>query len=297
MKMKSKFFGLSAKLALAILAVGATFASCYDSENGDVTKPYVPEKPKYVVSGYVTDFVTGQPIIGANITGAVTATTSATGAYTVTVAAPVNGDVTIAAAGYISVVRAVKMETIGTGMASYTVDAALIKEGALPGVKVTVLQSDKNQHKFGADEYPAVDLVNNTTDPMDASLSFSSLSAGSRFVNNVATGRAVDPAKEAFIKYCQNQFGQTPGDDFSIITKTFDFIIPGLCSVKSVSIATYGVKEQYTFPFEGAEATFTIERVVGYSFAPEILSNSHYHGHGHGHGHGGDLNAGGGIFE
>ena len=42
MKMKSKFFGLSAKLALAVLAVGTTLTSCYDSENGDVNKPYTP---------------------------------------------------------------------------------------------------------------------------------------------------------------------------------------------------------------------------------------------------------------
>lgn len=294
--MKSKFFGFSAKLALAILAVGTTFTSCYDSENGDVTKPYVPEPAKYVVSGYVTDFVTGEPIVGASISGAVTATTGTTGAYTVSGTAAVNGDVTISAEGYMSVVRAVKMETIETGMASYTVDAALIKEGDLPGVKVTVLESDKDRVPFDADKYPAVDLVNNTTTPMDASLSFSNLVAGAKFVADVNT-KAEDPAKEAFIKYCQNQFGLTPGANFTTITKKFDFVIPGLSSVKSVAVTTYGVKEQYTFPFDGKEASFTIERVVGYAFEPEIYDNSHYHGHGHGHGHGGDLNAGGGIFE
>lgn len=296
MKMKSKFFGLSAKLALAILAVGATFASCYDSENGDVTKPYVPEKPKYVVSGYITDFVTGEPIVDAQIAGVVTATTGATGAYTVTVAAPVNGNVEISKTGYITVTRKVTMEAIGTGMASYTVDAALIKEGDLPGVKVTVVESDKNQNVFGADKNPLVDLVNNTNSPMNASLSFANLQTGSRFVDNVDT-KAADPAKEAFIKYCQNQFGHAPGDSFSTTTKKFDFVIAPLSSVKSVSVVIYGVKEQYTFPFNGEDVMFTIERVVGHSFVPEILSNSHYHGHGLGHGHSGDLNAGGGIFE
>ena len=38
--MKSKFFSLNAKLALAVLAVGTMFTGCYDSENGDVNKPY-----------------------------------------------------------------------------------------------------------------------------------------------------------------------------------------------------------------------------------------------------------------
>ena len=44
--MKSKFFSLNAKLALAVLAVGTMFTGCYDSENGDVNKPYVAPDPE-----------------------------------------------------------------------------------------------------------------------------------------------------------------------------------------------------------------------------------------------------------
>ena len=39
MNMKSKFFGLNSKLALAVLAVGTMFTACYDSGNGEVVKP------------------------------------------------------------------------------------------------------------------------------------------------------------------------------------------------------------------------------------------------------------------
>ena len=57
--MKSRFFGLSAKLALAVLAVGFTFTSCYDSANDGIIVPgdvdVVIPAPKYEVTGYVTD--------------------------------------------------------------------------------------------------------------------------------------------------------------------------------------------------------------------------------------------------
>lgn len=298
MKMKSNFLGISAKLALAILAVGATFTSCYDSENGDVSKPYTPEPAKYVVTGYVTDFETGAAIEGATVTiGSTTATTTA-GEYTITSNSPLSGTVTIVKADYLEVTRTLTMETISTGTAVYTVDAALIREGALPGVKVTVLDADKFTNAFAAENYPIVDLVNDTDEPVQKSLSFTNLQAGARFVADVTTkAENADAAKEAFVKYCQVNLGVNPEDGFEQVERTFEFTLPALSSLKSVSLTTYGVKEVYTFPYEGEERSFTIERVVGHAFVPEIYSNSHYHGHGHGHGLDGDLNAGGGIFE
>lgn len=66
--MKSKFFGLSAKLALAILAVGTTMTSCYDSENVDIIAPDgEPDPAKYVIVGNVTDGETGEYISGADV--------------------------------------------------------------------------------------------------------------------------------------------------------------------------------------------------------------------------------------
>ena len=85
MKMKSKFFGLNAKLALAVLAVGTMFTSCYDSENGDVTQPYQAPDAVYTFTGTVTSQLTGKGVAGATVTfsGAVTGTvnTDATGTY------------------------------------------------------------------------------------------------------------------------------------------------------------------------------------------------------------------------
>ena len=42
MKMKSKFFGSSAKLALTLLAMCGMFASCYEKDEIDVPKVTEP---------------------------------------------------------------------------------------------------------------------------------------------------------------------------------------------------------------------------------------------------------------
>ena len=63
--MKSKLFGLGAKMALALLAVGMTVTSCYDSENVDIVAPTQPEPASYVIVGNVTDGATGAAITTA----------------------------------------------------------------------------------------------------------------------------------------------------------------------------------------------------------------------------------------
>lgn len=60
--MKSIFSSLNAKLALAVLAVGTMFASCYDSENGDVTINPQPDPAKYVIAGNLTDAATSAAV-------------------------------------------------------------------------------------------------------------------------------------------------------------------------------------------------------------------------------------------
>ena len=53
MKMKSKFFGNGAKLALAVLAVcGTLFTSCY--EKAEVDQATKPAEAKYYIAGTIT---------------------------------------------------------------------------------------------------------------------------------------------------------------------------------------------------------------------------------------------------
>ena len=301
--MKSIFSGVSAKLALAVLAVGTMFTSCYDSENGDVTVPPMPEKPQYIVTGYVTDYETGMPIEGATVTvGSKTATTTG-GAYTlelteVTSETPLA--VSIAATDYLTVSRSLIVTPITSGVALYTVDAALMKEAALPGIKVDVLDNKSASAKLSAEDNVALDLVNDTDEPVPANVTFANLQAGAAFVSDYTpadTKAASDDPKTAFVEYCKAYLGVDPSAGFTTTSKQFNFTIAAQSSVKSATINTYGVTERYTFTLNGEEYSYVINRISGYSFVPEVVLNEIYHGHGHGHGHGGELNAGGGIWE
>ena len=81
MKMKSKLFGLGAKMALALLAVGMTVTSCYDSENVDIIQPDQPVAPKYYIAGNITDAETGDIVTNATVTIDGTAVTLTNGAF------------------------------------------------------------------------------------------------------------------------------------------------------------------------------------------------------------------------
>lgn len=63
MKMKSKFFGFSAKLAFAVLAVGTMLSSCYEKGEVDATPNPKPGPAKYIVVGNVTNLKTGKALV------------------------------------------------------------------------------------------------------------------------------------------------------------------------------------------------------------------------------------------
>ena len=311
--MKSIFSSLNAKLALAVLAVGTMFTSCYDSENGDVTIPTEPAKPTYTVNGVVTDFKTGEAIEGATVTIAAvgTATTDATGSYSYQGENPVVGQITIAATGYREVNRTISMPTVETGAVVFTVNAALVGEYELPGLKVTVMESTSSNEMdaatlFAGDaNYATVleNLVNNTENTLPLPLTVNNLRVGGKFVTSGTATKAADvdadaAAKEAFIGYCRENLGFNPSEGYNEKgSVVFDIEINPWTEVTGLSFKGYAAKEAYTFPYEGVEYTYTIERVLGYSCEPSFHTFGHGNYMGHGHGHGGELNAGGGIWE
>lgn len=307
MKMKSIFSNVSAKLALAVLAVGTMFTSCYDSENGDVTVPTKPAEPTYTVNGVVTDFRTGEAIEGATVAIASvgTETTDATGSYTYQGTAPVNGQITISAAGYRDVVRTIKMPTVETGAVVFTVNAALIGEYDLPGIEATVMETASSEVDadalFAEDpnyETVLANLVNNTPATITLPLTVNNLKMNGKFVNSgVSTKAAEDDARNAFIAYCQSNLGVDPSKGYMAGSQVFNIEINPWTEVTALSFKGYAETVSYSFPYEGVEYTYTIEYVSGYSCEPSFHTFGHGHYHGHGHGTGGELNAGGGIWE
>ena len=304
MKMKSKFFGLSAKLALAVLAVGTTLTSCYDSENGDVNKPYTPEPAKYVITGNVTDYETGEAV-AATVTVSNFTVTSNGGAFTAVaqgLTASTTVAVEISATGYTSVTRNVIVEPIESGVAVYTVNVALWNEAAIPGIKVEPLAAATADATWDVVNDPAIDIINDTDDPKPWPFTVHGLAAGAEFLgyedyvssNTKAIG---DTPEEMFINYCDAYLDVNPAEGITTTDVEFPYTLAPKSAINAAVARTYRVDERYTFSVDGTEYSFDIRRISGYAFVPEVVSIDLAHGHGHGHGHGGDLNAGGGIFE
>lgn len=79
MKMKSKFFGFNAKLALMLVAICGMFASCYEKEDIDVPTPST-EDPVYKITGIVTEAGVGLADVKV-ASGNVNTSTGADGTY------------------------------------------------------------------------------------------------------------------------------------------------------------------------------------------------------------------------
>ena len=133
MKMKSKLFANSAKMALAVLVVCASLTSCYDLDGGSaliIPEP-TPQTVSYVLTGKVTDAMSYQPISGATVTFAGgTATTGTDGRYeTSEQAAPFNTDVTFSAEGYKDLVKNPGQSAATTGVATKVLDVEMVTTG------------------------------------------------------------------------------------------------------------------------------------------------------------------------
>lgn len=142
--MKSKFFGLSAKLALAILAVGTTMTSCYDSENVDIVAPNPVEPAKYVIAGNLTDGTTGMAIdptvTNVEVTiGGASVTVDANGYFEQDGLNPGAHVVEVKAEGYYDAKRTIYLQEVGDGGISYG-NADFVLYG--PEAGVTLPDSD-----------------------------------------------------------------------------------------------------------------------------------------------------------
>lgn len=301
MKMKSKFLGATAKLALAILAVGTMFTSCYDSENGDVTKPYVAPDPVYTISGTVTDALTNQILPSATITVNGTAASNTDGTYTAKGQAGAN-TVVVSATGYGTVTRNVTIATLEKGEASTTVvNVALTKEGAIDfdinDVTVAYNSTASVQTQvLTKEEHVGLDL---TADENSASFVRNfEITVGAEITPDLETVFANAPA--GLLEYAKSYLGAIIGQfgEKTVVTAPYTIVIPPNFCVESVTIVYDGVETNYTFTYDNANYEVSVTGLKSYTFSTQFLPNHGFtHSHGHGHGHDSSLNAGGGIFE
>lgn len=322
--MKSKFFGLNAKLALAVLAVGTMFTSCYDSENGDVTKPYVAPDAVYSFQGVVTNNITGEGVEGATIafTGAVTgtATTDAWGNYELTVTQKdgVAGTVNMAVSGadFDATTATVEIEKIGNGQSIvYFKNIVVNYTSYLPeGVKINTSNNSSTeestlQGETEGDNYePTLDIINNTEEPIIITRNFT-VQSGSRIyedLDDVMDQGVIDPntravsdetmgeVKKQVREWILNDLGVTKlTDEFGTRIQQVSFTIPAFQALKSVSISYTIENKNYNYSYGTESGRVVTQTVLSVLFNGNTISVGHYHGHGHGHGD--SENAGGGI--
>ena len=290
--MKSKFFFLNAKLALAVLAVGTMFTGCYDSENGDVNKPYVAPDPVYYVAGTVTDLETGEALAATVSVDGKTAT-AVGGNYSIKTTAGDNKTVTVTMAGYQDVTRTINIPTVGKGE-TYTavVDVAMVKNPSELDVKVTLVSktSDQVAKVMTPAEYPGLDL---TADDVEAEFTRTF---------DVVKGYAIQgeiSASPELTEYIEQFLGENVGEygNLKYVKETRTISLAPWNCVKSVTW-TYTV-DTIVYSFETADetVTVTVKGVYSYQFGCEPQLNHNFtHSHGHGHGEDGNMNAGGGIL-
>lgn len=323
MKMKCKFFGATAKLAMAILAVGAMFTSCYDSENGDVTKPYKAPDAVYTFVVTVTNGITGNPVSDAKVyageleckgigngvyQGVTTHDQSGANKMPSTVKVKVTGN------DYKEEGADVDVKEITNGQAiTCYVNIVLNPTKYLPeGLKIEAATDTKAATEIhtgdkiyaeqeGVTPDETLDIINKTDEPMVVSRDIK-YPAGIMYVErpkNAATRGVEEDVLAAIDNYIKAVEGVDEiGDEWSEIKEEkYSFLLPADAALQKISIQyIYDVKT-YTATYGSDSYRAKTKRVASVIFSNTFVSQSMYHGHGHGHGHGGDLNAGGGIFE
>lgn len=315
MKMKSKFFGFTAKLAMAILAVGTMFTSCYDSENGDVSKPYKAPDAVYTFVVTVSNGITGKPVEGATVTAGSTACAGVgNGVYQAVVTNDQTGTkmpstVTVSVAAgsdYEAATATVNVATIENGQAitcyaniivnptKYEPEGLKVETSSNLASETVSFTGDKTLEGDNVEYVENMDIINSSDDPMQVTKNIK-VFIGAKYVQEPAQTKAIDVIAE-LKKYIESVEG-TVGTDFSTEVRPYSFLLPAKSALQKISVQYMYDDKTFNFTYNGVSYVAKTRRVVSVIFSNTPVLTEMYHGHGHGHGHGGDLNAGGGIFE
>jgi hypothetical protein len=303
MKMK-KFFGL--KMTLAALAV-VSFASCYDSESGDVIIPSQTSvdwpAPVYTVMGHVTDMngaVADVDIAGAGLVGM---KTDLNGDFSANLAAPINGEVSFTKDGYFRTTRTLKMPTLKTGTAVFNLDAVMYTlddpAGALKEKDVETNPVEAKAVTVPAADVAAATGINftNTTDnpvlyDFWASVLTEKLPYG---VKAVAAKSLEEDGQLAFLTWFnQSKFSwyqESPYGDYGKYDGRLTVSIPANFQVTKIKAIPWLTEMTMIFPLAEGDFEQPVEIYDTYTVEVEGIPLDHDHGHGHGN----NTNAGGGA--
>ena len=264
MKMKCKFFGATAKLAMAILAVGAMFTSCYDSENGDVTKPYHAPDPVYTISGTITDVETGEALDQAKVTVNGESVTLSDGVYSTNKGKEGENTVTVSMTGYNddqTITRKFTIAKLENGQASTTVVNVALKKNVeepdpefdIEKVEMDITSTSKDVLKvFTPEEYIGLSLAA-SEEPLFFDRTFAGIEIGAEVEPTIE--EALKDAPKRLVNYAKATIGAYEGlfGEKRTIDAVYTVPVPPYQTVKSVTITYNVVKTEYAFSYDGKE--------------------------------------------
>lgn len=301
-----KFFGL--KMTLAALAV-VSFASCYDSEGGDVIIPnqtsVVWPAPVYVVNGTVTNAQTGLVFSGVKVGGVLPATTTdSNGQFSVTLSSPVNGNVEFTADGYFKTLRTLNVAKLETGSAVYNVDAVMYSTDNIWGIREALREKDVESELVPAEAKDATaaqlaaieeiygDIFTNASDVAKVYDIPANQFAEQKYgMLAVTTKSFEEDGKAALYKLGMGLYNVDPfGGKWGIFTGYYPVQVPAQSIVKGITITPIKVTKTIVIPFEEGDYEQTVEVIENYKVEVNAESLAHDHGHTHGNTNG----AGGG---
>jgi len=245
-----KFFGL--KMTLAALAV-VSFASCYDSESGDVVIPNSTTielpAPLYVVNGSISNLETGAAVQEVTISGAVS-TSASNGYFEVSSSSPFSGDVTFEADGFYDASRSIAQSTLqnGQGTLVSSLNVAMSPVGYIPngvdedvvtpGTPVVAEAETLTTAQVAELISEVAEFTNDGDEPIEAEFSPSDLGIELPYGAVVAAAKSEESMKQLFIDYVGRTWGNDPYDDYIVCTKKLKVVVPahsvlkGLVSIK-----------------------------------------------------------------
>lgn len=303
MKMK-KFFGL--KMTLAALAV-VSFASCYDSEGGDVIIPnqtsIVWPDPVYIVNGTVTNFDSGAVMGDVNIAGLMVGhKTDANGYFNATLSAPFNGEIEFTKDGFFKTTRSLKMASLKTGNAVYTMNATMVSLDS-PNMESALKEKNETQELWPAEAVETAgfalenlediydfSFTNETGEPKTLSFWASYLAEELPYGVIAAPAKTEAEGRDLFIKYVKNAYGNDPFVGYGVYSGILNVTVPAYYKVTKFTVTPIKVTKTLVFPLADGDYEQDVEMFESYEVTVDGLPLDHDHGHGHGNGNG----AGGG---
>jgi hypothetical protein len=279
-------------MTLAALAI-VSFASCSDSDSGDVIIPNsqsveLPD-PLYVVNGTITNLENGSSVANVTISGVVSATAE-NGYYEVSGSTPFKGEIAFKAEGFYDATRTIAQSTLSKGQGTLVsnVSLAMSPIGYIPG-GVDEIDESKELVPEEAEELTTAEVAslvakekkftNDTDEPVVAEFSPFELLGLKLDYGCVVAAPKID-MEQLFKDYVVRTWGNDPYVGYGIFMKTLKVTVPAHAVLAGLTITPYLKESSLSFEADGDKFETAVNIKDEYQVSPVFQSIDHEHGHG-----------------